>query len=67
MPVMDGYSATVDLRKRGCTTPIIALTGYAMKEDQDKCLKVGCDAYLSKPFDRAKLVHSVSTQISRNI
>lgn len=63
MPVMDGYSATAELRKLGCRTPIIALTGYAMKEDQDKCLRVGCDAYLSKPFDRSKLVHSVSSQL----
>lgn len=63
MPVMDGYTATTELRRRGVQTPIIALTGYAMKEDQEKCLKVGCDAYISKPFDRAKLVQSVSAHL----
>ncbi len=67
MPVMDGYTATAELRKIGCVIPIIALTGYAMKEDQEKCLRVGCDAYLSKPFDRAKLVHAVNQQmLNRN-
>ncbi len=66
MPIMDGYTATAELRKRGCRTPIIALTGYAMKEDQEKCLQVGCDAYLSKPFDRSRLVDCVTEQLARS-
>ncbi len=64
MPVMDGYTATAELRKKGFAAPIIALTGYAMKEDQDKCLRVGCNAYLSKPFDREKLVKCVTTALA---
>lgn len=59
MPVMDGYTATAELRRHGVKIPIIALTGYAMKEDQDKCIKAGCDEYLSKPYDRAKLINSL--------
>lgn len=59
MPIMDGYTATSEIRKLGILTPIIALTGYAMKEDQEKCLKAGCNEYISKPFDRAKLINSL--------
>lgn len=56
MPVMDGYSATASLRKKGCKTPIIALTAHAMREDLDRCLHVGCTAFLTKPYRRDNLV-----------
>jgi CheY-like chemotaxis protein len=61
---MDGYSATQELRQKGLQTPIIALTGYAMKEDQDRCIKAGCNEYLSKPYDRNKLLTCLSKYIN---
>lgn len=60
MPIMDGYTATKELRKQGYDLPIIALTGYAMKEDQSKCIQAGCSDYVSKPIDRNALVQCVS-------
>lgn len=59
MPIMDGYSATSELRRKKVNTPIIALTGYAMKEDQERCLSVGCNDYISKPFDQNKLIKTI--------
>jgi len=56
MPLMNGYEVTKAIRKQGITTPIVALTAYAIKGDDKKCLEAGCDDYLSKPLDRRELL-----------
>lgn len=59
MPQMDGLEATRFIRQKetwlGTHVPILAVTAYALKEDQDKCLEAGADGYLSKPLDPHKL------------
>jgi len=56
MPVMDGLSATREIRKIGSRVPILALTAGVMEEDRAECLDAGCDSYLGKPIDGARLV-----------
>ena len=56
MPVMDGFEATKQIRKLDIAQPyIVALTANAFKEDEEKCIASGMDAFLSKPLDVSKV------------
>jgi PAS domain S-box-containing protein len=60
MPVMDGFTATARLRKRGLEIPILALTAHAMVGDDAKCRAAGCSGYIAKPVDPDLLLQAVS-------
>ena len=60
MPIMNGFEATRNIRELEAAqdiarTPIIAVTANAMKEDEQKCLDQGMDAYIAKPVSSERL------------
>ncbi len=57
MPVMDGYATIASLRKNNnTTTPVVAMTAYAMPGEKEKCLAAGMNDYLAKPIDFPQLI-----------
>jgi Amt family ammonium transporter len=65
MPEMDGFEATVQIRRREKNRPaegrtmIVALTANAIKGDGERCLAAGMDLYLTKPVDPRKLIETI--------
>jgi CheY-like chemotaxis protein len=64
MPVMDGIEATRVIRdkkagEKNSRIPIIAVTAYAMRGDEQKFLDAGMDGYISKPVDSAELMREL--------
>jgi CheY-like chemotaxis protein len=53
LPGMDGLSATKLIREdpQNKNIPVIALTAYAMKGDEERVKEAGCDGYIAKPID----------------
>ena len=65
MPVMDGYTATREIRKdeRFKELPIIAMTAHAMAGDEDKSLQAGMNGHVTKPIDPDKLFSTLQKWI----
>ncbi len=65
MPVMDGYTATREIRKWEQENDlgksrIIALTANALKEDEQKSRDAGCESHLTKPITKNKLLSTIN-------
>ena len=65
MPILDGMEATIAIRQyekenKLLETRIVAITANAMKEDKDRCLEVGMNDYITKPFRSEDLIRILS-------
>ncbi|KIW69794.1 hypothetical protein PV04_02126 [Phialophora macrospora] len=55
MPNLDGIQSTRLIREMGFTSPIVALTAFAEKSNEDECMASGMDYFLAKPIRRPAL------------
>jgi len=67
MPEMNGYEATVKIRKMETDqhVPIIALTAGTVKGEREKCLEAGMDDYLTKPVLKDTLEKTIRTWLTK--
>lgn len=66
MPVMDGYTAIQEMRRLGCQAYVVATTAFAMPEDIEHCIHLGCSAHLAKPFNFKQLRSVIETMPKGN-
>lgn len=64
MPQMDGLEATVELRKRGILTPIIALTASTASSDRERIIDAGFDDFWTKPISIESLIQGASAYLA---
>ncbi|MDP2388497.1 MAG: PAS domain S-box protein [Bacteroidota bacterium] len=69
MPEMDGYQATTIIRsipdERIHSIPIVALTAHASSSEAEKCINLGMNSYISKPFSQQKLLQVINELIAK--
>jgi two-component system, cell cycle response regulator DivK len=61
LPVLDGYEAMGQIRSDAglAKTPIIAVSSFAMKGDEEKARASGCDGYVTKPYSPMQLLRMI--------
>ena len=68
LPGMDGLALTKYLKSVPITQsiPIVALTAFAMKGDEEKAIKAGCDGYITKPINTRSLCKEIAQIIEKD-
>jgi len=61
LPVLDGYEATRQIKADPTVakTPIVAVSSFAMKGDEEKARAAGCDYYVTKPYSPLQLLRTI--------
>jgi CheY-like chemotaxis protein len=65
MPELDGFAATKELRRRGVTTPVLALTADSGAATTARCLAAGCNGHLEKPVQRDALLRTLGMYLAQ--
>jgi two-component system cell cycle response regulator DivK len=68
MPIIDGYEATRQIKSNPDLTsiPIVAVSSFAMKGDEEKARAAGCDEYVTKPYSPIQLLRMIRGYLGDN-
>jgi two-component system cell cycle response regulator DivK len=66
LPIMDGYTATKQIKADPAlrSIPIIAVTSYALRSEEKKARAAGCEDYVTKPFSPRQLLAKIRQHLS---
>jgi two-component system cell cycle response regulator len=69
MPILDGFAVVRHIRQdpRVALLPVIAVTAYAMRGDQERVLDSGFDGYLSKPVNPSSLTKEINRLLTKQV
>lgn len=65
LPIMDGYTATREIKAINPDIPVIAQTAHVMSGEREKCMEAGCDDYLAKPIRLQILMDTLSKYLNK--
>lgn len=66
LPEMDGLDATKQIKSFRPELPIIAVTAHALNDDRKRCLKAGCNDYITKPVEGEVLKNAIHKQLQES-
>ena len=68
MPVMDGFTATQQIRNElGLTLPVIAMTAGVMESEREQCAHAGMDDFIAKPIDVEQMLATLARHAARRV
>jgi CheY-like chemotaxis protein len=59
MPQMNGWEATIEIRRQKLSIPIIALTAYSEESFRKKSFEAGMNYFLSKPYNKEEIYDTI--------
>lgn len=66
MPIKDGYKTTIYIREElKSAIPIIAMTAHSLVGEKQKCIEIGMDAYIPKPFKQEDLLDTIQSVLQK--
>lgn len=65
MPVMNGWDATIEIKRQNPEIPVIALTAYSEEIFRERSFAAGMDYFLAKPYNQTEIEKTILKSLNR--